>query len=1563
VATHTRRVPLLAPITAIALVAASLLAPTAALADTSPDDSSTPSTVSSDALPTVQVDGVVWAQKIVGNTVFVGGDFTTAQPAGAAAGVGSVARTDLLAYNLQTGELISSFAPTLNGQVRAIEASPDGSRIYIGGDFSKVNASGRTFVAALNPTTGAVITTFKPVVNGPVYSLAANGGSLFLGGNFTSINSTTRTRAAKVDAAGVLAPFSPAIPDGTVRAMVVSPDGSKVVVGGSFGSVNGSTSPGQGLASVDGTTAASLPWAIGNLVYDHGTKAAIYSLATDGTNVYGTGYVFGSLADGNLEGSFNASFDGGKINWVEDCHGDTYSVAPMDDAVYIASHSHQCVTVPDGYAQTEPTWTVQRSLAFSKKAVGFLGHNVNGGYYDFYGQPAPDLLAWYPDLTIGSYTGAGQAAWSVAAGSGYVLLGGEFTAVNGKRQTGLTRFAVKSIAPNTDGPRIGATTATVWQPNAVSLGAGSVRVSWITNWDRDNARLTYKVYRNGGSTPVYTTSAISRAWWLRPQLGFVDSGLTPGAKVSYTVVASDPFGNSKTSAVASATVSSSTAGSSGYSAAVQADGASDFWRFGEASGSTVYDWTGYNDLAAGSGVSYGATGPIVGDPTTAATFSGASDASGLAATTTPVAGPNTFSVEGWFKTTSTAGGKIVGFGNANSGNSSSYDRHVYMNTNGQVLFGVYPGFSATVQTSGAYNDGKWHYVVASLSSGGMQLFLDGKRAASRSDVTTGQAYSGYWRVGGDSSWSGGNYFAGSVADVAVYPTALSATAVKNHWNASGNGTASAGPADAYGARVYQDQPDLYWRLGDAAGATTAADASGNGDAGSVQGGVTFGRPGAVRGTTDTAAGFNGSNGLVVASQAVTDPEIYSEELWFRTSTTSGGKLIGFGDGTSGTSGSYDRHVWMLDDGRLSFGTWTGQTNIATSNASYNDGKWHQMVATQSGAGLQLDVDGQNVASNPQTQAQSYTGYWRIGGDTTWGGNSSSFFAGDIDDVAVYSYALSAQQIADHAALGSSSINAAPTAAFSATTDGLLAHLDGSASADSDGTVASYAWDFGDGKAGTGATPDHTYAAAGSYQVQLTVTDDRGATGTITKTVTVAAPNKAPTAAFTATATGRTVSVDGSASTDTDGTVASYAWDFGDGGSAKGATASHDYTADGTYTVKLTVTDDDGATDTTTKSVSVARQNQAPTAGFTTSTSGRTVSVDGTSSSDSDGSVSSYAWSFGDGGSGTGATASHTYTADGTYTVTLTVTDDAGATDTTTKSVSVSRQNQSPTAGFTASASGRVVSVDASASADPDGSISSYAWAFGDGATGTGKTTSHTFAADGTYTVTLTVTDDSGASATSSKSVTVASALAKDSFARTVTSGLGTADVGGVWTTPAGAANLSVASGTARFSDKAGITLSSYLNGISQTDVDAQATATIDRLPAGGSAYLSLVGRRVGTSDYSARAVISSTGTVSLAIMQNDSTSLARVGVSGLTVAPGTALKMRLQVSGTSPTTIRAKIWNAANAEPTAWQTTTTDTTAALQSAGSVGLRTYMGSGLTNAPVLVTWDDYTVVPLP
>ena len=156
-------------------------------------------------------------------------------------------------------------------------------------------------------------------------------------------------------------------------------------------------------------------------------------------------------------------------------------------------------------------------------------------------------------------------------------------------------------------------------------------------------------------------------------------------------------------------------------------------------------------------------------------------------------------------------------------------------------------------------------------------------------------------------------------------------------------------------------------------------------------------------------------------------------------------------------------------------------------------------------------------------------------------------------------------------------NVDPVADFGVMINGMTITVDGNLSADTDGEITAWLWNFGDNVTWSGVTAQHTYAFAGDFNVTLTVVDDKGGSDSITKSVHIEAPNQAPTARFVAVPTNLVVSFDGRTSSDPDGTVASYAWNFGDGSIGSGAQTAHTYTTPGTYTVSLVVTDNKGAT--------------------------------------------------------------------------------------------------------------------------------------------------------------------------------------------------------------------------------------------------------------------------------------------------------------------------------------------------------------------------------------------------
>ena len=709
--------------------------------------------------------------------------------------------------------------------------------------------------------------------------------------------------------------------------------------------------------------------------------------------------------------------------------------------------------------------------------------------------------------------------------------------------------------------------------------------------------------------------------------------------------------------------------------------------------------------------------------------------------------------------------------------------------------------------------------------------------------------------------------------------------------------------------MVEDGARIYWRLGDAPGSTSAQDSAAfqTGAANAM----TFGRPGAILGDTDTAASPDSTSGRVVQPQFINyqgQPErhpvrdVFSTEVWFRTTSTSGGRLLGFGNSNSGTSGSStaDRVLYVTNTGRVMFGVrtraeGTGYTTSRTnrtiqSNSGLNDGEWHHAVGSLDSTGMRLFIDGEQVATRSDVNSgHGYYGYWRVGADTlnNWGSApSSTRLNGDIDEAAVYDEALTPTQIANHyAASGRGTIaNEAPTASFTATPSGLSVAVNGSGSTDSDGSIVSHAWTFGDGGTASGANPAaHVYASAGTYTITLSVTDDDGAVGVSTQSVTVTpAPNALPTASFTATPSGLSVAVNGSGSTDSDGSIVSYAWTFGDGGTATGATPlAHAYATGGTYPVTLTVTDDDGGVGVATQSVTVTPPpNAVPTASFTATPSGLSVAVNGSGSTDSDGSIVSYAWTFGDGGTATGAIpAAHVYATGGTYPVTLTVTDDDGGVGVATQSVTVTQPGEP------------VV-------------------------------------------------------------------VARDLFGRTVANAWGPADLGGAWTFSGTAANFSVSGGVGRIVlPTAGVSRSSTLASVSVADVDQLVDLTLDKGPTGGGVYVSSVVRKVGNTEFRLRAYLRPTGSTLqlMRVVSGTETVLASATLPGV-YAAGDVMHLRLRVVGSGTSTLQGKLWFGSQTEPVGWQVQTTDATAALQGPGGVGVHAYISASSTNAPVTMTVDN-------
>lgn len=324
-------------------------------------------------------------------------------------------------------------------------------------------------------------------------------------------------------------------------------------------------------------------------------------------------------------------------------------------------------------------------------------------------------------------------------------------------------------------------------------------------------------------------------------------------------------------------------------------------------------------------------------------------------------------------------------------------------------------------------------------------------------------------------------------------------------------------------------------------------------------------------------------------------------------------------------------------------------------------------------------------------------------------------------------------------------------------------LDAGASTDSDGALIHYAWTFGDGATAEGAQVQHEYAAAGRYEVSVTVRDDsrtRSDTHQDSLEVVVNAPPVAE-AGPNQRVTQSEVVFDASGSTDVDGRIVAYEWTFGDGQSGKGERTTHVYAAPGTYRVGLRIADDSPTprnTDEDDLEVVVNARPIADAGADQIAAVGQVVEFSAAGSRDPDGEIRSYRWDLGDGSMADGADISHRYGAAGTYTVQLRVADDTGhdnAVDHDDLRVVV---NDPPVARLPAPpriAPGEPVVLDAGQSFDPDGRPLHHRWTMDGAKVGDGPGLTRTFDVPGSHDVTLVVDDGSGtANSTTQVSTTV-----------------------------------------------------------------------------------------------------------------------------------------------------------------------------------------------------------------
>lgn len=353
------------------------------------------------------------------SAVFLGGDFTS---------VGGLVRRGLAALDATTGAGVTSFRADANEYVEAMIRSTDGTRLFIGGNFTMVQGQARSYFAAIDTATGLVVGTVKPTFNRSILTLAYSSGAVYAGGQFTKVNGVARGHAAKINAAtGALdtawvanttGPSGALRQNGMVMGVEATPDGSKVFLGGPFTTVNG-TSVAGGLAVVSGTTGQLGPRQLGGVRGCGGGLGPWVNrlyLSDDGERLYGGDvcpddiYQWDAV---NLSTSTNPT----GLRWRTSCNGGMQGRLEVNGHFYYGTHGGDqgqgghCLDRPGG------TWVEQQRY--------YVFNGVNGYLY-------PDA----PDFNTP------MGVWSFAATSGGLLVGGDFSFAGTARsvQQGLAFF-------------------------------------------------------------------------------------------------------------------------------------------------------------------------------------------------------------------------------------------------------------------------------------------------------------------------------------------------------------------------------------------------------------------------------------------------------------------------------------------------------------------------------------------------------------------------------------------------------------------------------------------------------------------------------------------------------------------------------------------------------------------------------------------------------------------------------------------------------------------------------------------------------------------------------------------------------------------------------------------------------------------------------------------------------------------------------------------------------------------------------------------------------------------
>ncbi|CAM3679408.1 PKD domain-containing protein [Nocardioides zeicaulis] len=1323
-------------------------------------------------------NGEIWDIEVVPqlNRVFIAGSFTSIQN-NASGNTTTYNQANLASYNYTTGLVDAQFRPTFNGGVAAVEASPDGTKLFVGGSFNTVNGVAAQKVASLNLTTGAPLSTFgfSNSTNNQVQSLAATNSTLYVGGRFSRVNGVLKSGLAAVNAASgaVDTGFSNDLSGGIgvngqlgVPQLKLTHDNSELIVVHTGRQIAGQDRLGVGI--IDTASKQLLPFRTRlwdeNLARVGGvTRICCADVAPDDSYFVvtsGSGGDAPPISDTAVAYPLTAAAlqnDDVDELWISRQFDSIYSVAITENAVYVGGH-FSFVESPTS-CPAEPCYAGLTNVGYGT-GQGLAGYGlgdavVRRDHIAALSTTTGRGIEWNP--TGGSNSFEGNKA--MEATSRGLFIGGDGMFQGGVR-TGRVAFydftteTYPPALPDTaiDTPiegRVVANNAPYTFSGTARVATGTVGRVQVSIRDRDSGQY---LQDNGTAFTTFGTGSNT----LNATLS--GTGTTRGWSVPATIT------TNRNMVVTATAFTTATGGTADTTPATKK-----FESF------STDDQTPTTNITGPSGVQTSTTFTVTGT---------ANDDKGVNSLTY------------WFR--DEAGRYLQNDGTVDD---------IYNTFRGQ------PDVVGATSATWSYevtlpHEGIWRASATAIDTTGQadlrsatrDFRVDSTSVAPTVKISTPVEMTPPFAVPAVTVEPGSRVtFSGTATDDAGLKNVeigLRNTSTGENlgsdctWGTTvGAGNCRISPVDISGSNYnwswttpFNLSPGSYSftvRATDDEDLTTSS---------TNQGRLTLNAQFAGDLPPDTTIAFTPptDRSLVVNLQGTAVDDLGVDQVRVTLQDRDTGRYLQ-ANGTMSSTVAY-RTATLASPGATST-TWSLPTITLPTGGNWRftatafDAAHAQQDASPASASYQVypgdglptlsDTLGQPVSGSTFDQGKivvtgraedapdQYAGisavqvaivnaagqYMSSAGTFTSTtpsfrtaflnspGSVGSNYSYTTPVIPAGTYSVIVQSVDVHNQVMSpprtstnivvtQPTNTPPVPSFTYSCNQNVCTFDGRGSTDENTAALTYTWSFGTQGTASGPLPTKTFTAPGTFPVTLTVKDEwQVSATTVAQNVTITEPagNAAPVPVLAKSCLGTTCSVSSAGTADPNtGDVITYAWSWGDGtpNSTGAAPAAHTYASPGTYTITLTTTDGWGKAASTTSTVVLAEPagNTAPVPQFTASClSFTTCAFNSSGTSDPQGDTVRYAWAFGDGATSTAANPSRTYALPGSYTVTLTVTDVWGKSATLSKVVTIEEPagNNAPTVTFTTSCTGLVCATNSAGTTDTDGGIRSYSYSWGD----------------------------------------------------------------------------------------------------------------------------------------------------------------------------------------------------------------------------------------------------------